>query len=328
MREFSVYITGIMSFVEDYRRAVAVNASRPIAMTVSKGPGLSENVTVPAHFPYVRIPINYLDDTMLSRFAIAHDWDISAAPGVFPIQNPDDPESVIRQTVLKFLHFHEVVLPASDTPPSVDDTPLNDTGIPDHDTDGASIGWLASMESLGTPAKTIDPRHVVKDPLDVAAYIRFPQGEISTAVATNFKFVSVSAFDGRLMGTLHQAVAQLLVCTLEVPDDEFTVSCRDYRSGDVGDFDITFRAGVPEPWMVFACTSLDDAFQLPSVDEKYGTDTHFRLVYGLAKGIVTDVDIALPKSLTPAPNSGPARPLGSGHCIPIGFTGGAAGGQQ
>jgi hypothetical protein len=326
MREFSVYTTGITSLVEDYRRAVAINAPRPITMTVSKGPGQSENVTVPAHLPYVRVPINHLDDTTLSQFTISHDWDVSVAPGVFPNQDIANPNSLIRPTVVKFLHFHEVVLPPSDTPPSVDDTPLNNTGIPS-DKDRTSIHWLASMKSLGTPATTIDPRHVVKDPVDVAAYLRFPQGRISTAFATNFKCVSVSALDGKLVGTLHQAVAQLIVCKLNVPDEEFTVLCRDYGSGDAGDFEITFKAGVPDPWMVFACTSLDDAFQLPSVEEKFGTDMHFRLVYGLAAGAVPDDYIALPKSINPAPNGGGPRPLGSGHCIPPGWSGGSTGGQ-
>src|ERR1051325_946080 len=306
MREFSVYTTGIIAFVEDYRRAVAVNAPRSVAMTVSNGPGRSEDITIPAHFPYIRIPINHLDDTTLAQFRIVHDWNVSGATTIFPITDPDNPGSQLRQTVVQFLNFQEVVLSASNTPASIDNTPLN---IPNND---HSVQWLVRMEELGTTADTIDPRHVVKDPLDVAAYIRFPSGAVSTALTTKtFKCVSVNILDGKLAGTLQRAVAQLLVCKFEVPDEEFTVRCRDYRPGPDPDFEIVFKADVPNPWMVFASTSLDDAFQLPSVEPKYGTDTHFRHLYGLAPGVVTDADIALPKSLEPAPHAGMGRPLGS-----------------
>lgn len=321
MREFSVYTTGITAFVEDYRRAIAVNAPRPITMTVSKGLGQSETLTVPAHFPYVRVPIKHLDDTTLTRgFRISHDWDVGDAAGAFPPETEGATTSVLH-TVIKFLNFHEVILPESASPAKIDDTPLP------NDKNETSVHWLASMNSLGTTATKIDPRHVVKDPVDVAAYVRFPHGTISTAFVTQFKCVSVSALDGKLAGTLNRRVAQLLVCKMQVPDTEFKVEFRNYAGNPGENFKITFKAREPDPWMVFACTSLDDAFQLPTVEETFGTDTHFRLVYGLAGESVTDANVALPKSINPSPNGEKAKPLGTPRCIPPGFSGGSTGGQ-
>lgn|GEM_PF-4903036 len=321
MRELSVYVTGIAAFVEDYRRVVAVDASHPVTMTVAGERGQSNQVTVPGHFPYLRMPFDHIEDP--ENYAISHDWDTSAAPGVFPDPEGDN----IQPSLLKFLHYQEVVLPDSTTPASVDMTPLNATGLPIKNQDDASVLWLPTMESLGTPARTIDPKHVVANPTEIAAYIRFPNGRMTTAFPTQFKFVSVSAADGKAAGTLNRAVAQLVVCKMDVPDEAFTVVCRDYQAGGgSGDFNVNFKAGMAEPWMVFACTSLEDAFQLPTVDEKFGIDLHFRLVYSLAQGTVTEADIALPKSINPGP--GVPRPLGAGKCVPPLFSGGGTGGKN
>src|SRR5689334_12100263 len=117
MSTFSVYVTGISSFVGDYRRAIAVDIPQPIKMEVSNGSGKKTEVTVPAHFPYVRVPLTYVAEDTLGRMSIAQDWDISAAP-VFAQDIPPNPRPAIRQTLLKFLHFQEVILPPSETPPS------------------------------------------------------------------------------------------------------------------------------------------------------------------------------------------------------------------
>jgi len=326
MREFSVFVMGIAAFVEDYRRVVAVNASRPMTLTLVKEEGgHSEDVTVPAHFPYVRVPFNHVDVDTQQRFAISQDWDISAAPGAFP-SDPGNPNPMIRQTLVRFLSSHEVILPVeSDTPPSVDLTPLNQNGIPIA-ADRHSALWLPSLDSMGAKKTKIDPVHIVKDPNPdaVAAYIRFPRGRISTATPTDFRFVSVTPVDGKKSGSLNRAVAQLMACKMSVPDGAFVVSCRDYRAvGALPPFEIKYKAGIANPWMVFASTSLEDALQLPSVEEQFGIDHHFRLVYGLAEGPVGADDIALPKSITP--ESG-AKPLGTGRCVPPLLKGGSTGG--
>lgn len=317
MRELSIYVTGIAAFVEDYRRAIAVNALQPAAMEVE-----GKLVTVPAHFPYVRLPFDQIVDP--ENYSISHDWSTSAAPGIFP--------NVIEPTLVKFLRFHEVILPDSKTPPTIDDTPLNATRIPIRTAtpggppvDDTSVLWLAPMEFL-TSASTIDPQHVVENPGEaVAAYVRFPKGRISTASPTSFKFVSVSAADGTPAGQLDQAVAQLMVCRLSVPEEAFTVLCRDYRDGGKNDFAINFTAGAQNIWMVFACTSLEDALQLPSVEDQFGVDTHFTLVYRLAQSVKDD-DVVLPKSLIPQENVGDPKPLGAGRCVPPRFKGGSTGG--
>jgi len=133
MRELSVYVTGIAAFVEDYRRVVAVDASHPITMTVAGERGQSNQVTVPGHFPYLRMPFDHIEDP--ENYAISHDWDTSAAPGVFPDPEGDN----IQPSLLKFLHYQEVVLPDSTTPASVDMTPLNATGLPIKNQDDASV---------------------------------------------------------------------------------------------------------------------------------------------------------------------------------------------
>jgi hypothetical protein len=330
MRDFSVFVTGIAAFVGDYRRVLAVDAARPTTMNVTDENGKTSEVTVPAHFPYLRLPTQHIDDATASAIAIGQDWDVSAAPGAFP---PDGgPNPFNRSTLVQFLHFHEVVLPDSESPADVDMTPLNANGIPIVDQkegqpppDATSALWLPSMNNLGTPKKRIDSKHITANPVEIAAYIRFPKGRVSTASATNFKFVSVSPADGKAAGPFNRAVAQLMVCTMKVPDEAFTVKCRDYRTNDQKSFDINFKAGIPQPWMVFACTSLEDALQLPSVEEKFGVDYHFRLVYNLAEGTVTDADVALPKSISP-PEVGADEPLGAGRCVPPLFDGGETGG--
>lgn len=319
MRELSVFVTGIAAFVEDYRRVLAVDAPDPVRMTVGSGRGETSDVVIPAHFPYVRVPLGHVDDVTLQQFRITQDWDVSVAPDQFP---PDNAQTshLIRQTVVRFLRYHEVVLPDSDTAPTVDLKALNATKLPTG-ADKTSLEWVTSMTELGTTAVRIDPRHVTANPTDVAAYVRFPKGHISTAFVTKFKFVSVNAVDAKPSGSLDQAVAQLIVCTINVPDDAFTVTCRGYNGAS--DFNIVFKAGVAKPWMVFACTSLEDALQLRP--PMFGLDHHFRLVYKLADSTVRATDIALPKSIQPA-NVGPARPLGEGGCVPPRFSGGSTGG--
>jgi hypothetical protein len=316
MRELSVYVTGIAAFVEDYRRVMAVNAIQPTAVKVA-----GRQVTVPAHFPYVRIPRDHVAEPESS---ISHEWNTMAVPGLFA-----DPR---QKTFVRFLHFHEVVLPDTDPDqPSLDETPINATGLPVMEQeenglpeDHSSVLWLAPMEKL-TKASTIDPRHVVKNPgVDVAAYIRFPKGRISTAAPTPFRFVAVKEADGKTTGQLNQAVAQLMVCKMKVPDDAFEVKCRDYRNNGANDFTIQFKGGVADPWMVFACTSLEDALQLPSAGVDFGVDTHFRLVYRLVAALKED-DVVLPKSIPPAPN---AKPLGGGGCVPPRLKGGSTGGVE
>lgn len=334
MRKLSVYVTGIPAFVEDYRRAIAVNALTPTTVQVGQECGHVEDVTIPAHFPSVRVPFNHIEDPQ--NYPTGHDWNVAAAPGVFPPDDPANPTSPVRSTLIKFLRFQEVELPPSTTPASIDNTPLNATGIPvdvqvanGPAPDASSLLWLAPMSSLGTSATAIDPRHVVKNPSeDVAAYIRFPYGKMSTAVATRFKFVAVTAVNGTQTGTLDRAVAQLVVCQLDVPDDAFSVWCRDYLpTGGAGHFQIRFKRDIPDPWLVFSCTSLEDTFQLPMGEETLRTDFHFRLVYRLAAGRVAAQDIALPQAVNPAAHLGVPRPLGAGGCVPPVYGGGGTGGQ-
>lgn len=328
MREFSVFVTGIAAFTGDFRRVLAVNAPQPVTMHVADENGKSHEITVPAHFPYLRLPTQYVDENTAAAIAIGQDWDVAAAPGAFP---PDvGGNQMTRSTLVKFLHFHEVVLPDSATPPSVDQTPLNQDGLPIIDQkdgepqpDATSARWLPPMSSLGTPKTKIDPKHLTADPKEIAAYVHFPKGRVSTAAATNFKFVSVKTADGKQTGSLNRAVAQLMVCRMSVPDEEFVVKCRDYATNGAKSLDIKFKAGMQKPWMVFACTSLEDALQLPSVEDKFGIDYHFRLVYGLAEGVVKAGDVALPKSVSP-PNVGAGQPLGGGRCVPPLFDGDGA----
>jgi len=335
MRTFSVFVTGIAAFVGDYRRVVAVDAPLPVTMKGTDENGQSKDVTIPAHFPYLRVPTRHIEDASAKKISIKQDWDVSAAPDAFP--SDGDPQSLTRSTFVQFLHFHEIVLPQSGTPATVDLKPLNNQGIPivDEGTgeppapgtpppDATSALWLPSMETLGTPKKTIDPKHITANPTEIAAYVRFPNGRISTAAASRFRFVSVSPVDGKAVGPLNRAVAQLMVCTMEIPDDAFTITCRDYRTNAAKNISIDFKAGVKDPWMLFACTSLEDAFQHPSVEKTFGVDFHFRLVYRLADGAPTDADIVLPKSIPPAPG---AKPLGGGGCVPPLFAGGETGGQ-
>ncbi|HYI11552.1 MAG TPA: hypothetical protein VEK57_21020 [Thermoanaerobaculia bacterium] len=323
MREFSVFVTGIAAFVEDYRRALAVHAPRPVSVKIREGRRHSDYATIPAHFAHVRVPLNDVDAATQTLFPIMHDWNVAEVPGVFRADNPPLANDMVRQTLVKFLRFQEVILPDSETPATLDEAALTATGIPTP-ADKTSVRWLASMESLGTTAKTIDPRHIVENPTDVAAYIRFPNGRISTAFAPQFKFVSVNALDAKPAGILDQAVAQLVVCRFDVSGAAFTVKCRGYNGGD--SFDITFKEGVAEPWMVFACTSLEDALQLRLDGDKFGVDLHFQLVYALAEGQVSDAEVALPKSIDPAPGIGEGKPLGAGGCVPIRFSGGSTGG--
>lgn len=321
MRKFKVYVTGIAAFVEDYRRVVAINASHPQVLTITEN-GVPRQVTIPAHFPYIRVPEKQVDDDTAQRMPHFQDWNVVAAKGALP---PDDDHSLqsatIRQTLMKFLHGQEVVLPDSPTPLSNDEAALGTSPTPSNGNKN-SVLWLPSLQSLGAKATKIDQKHIVKnpDPNVVAAYIRFPKGRMTTAVASDFQFVSVS-LDGSTLAPLNRVVAQLLLCEMDVPDTPFTVICRSYN-GD-SDFPITFKAGVQQPWMVFACTSLEDALQLPAVEEKFGIDFHFRLIYGLLEGNVKDGDIALPKSILPAPG---AKPLGAGKCIPPHVGGGATAG--
>jgi hypothetical protein len=329
MRTFSVFVTGIAAFVGDYRRVVAVDAPQPVTMKATGENGQSKDVTIPAHFPYLRLPSKHIDDTA-NQLKIAQTWDVTAAPGAFPPDDDNDPQSLTRSTFIQFLHFHEVKMPdGSTTPPTVDMTPLNADGIPIIDQklnapppDATSALWLPSMESLGTPKKKIDPKHITANPAEVAAYIRFPKGRISTAKATNFKFVAVSP-DGQPAGSLNRAVAQLMVCTVDVPNGPFTVTCRHYGE-DGKDIDINFKGDVPNPWMLFACTSLEDAFQLTAVKKDFGVDFHFRLVYRLAEGPHDDGGITLPKSISPGQGG---KPLGGGGCVPPLFAGGETGGN-
>lgn len=321
MRELSVFVTGISAFVEDFRRVVAVNAPEPVSMKVAGEKGRSTFVTIPAHLPYLRVPLNQVDTATQGRFKILHDWDVSLVPKAFPA---DGPNLLIRQTLVRFLKFYEVELPASDTEPDVNLTELNPTRLPTA-ADEQSLRWLTPMTSLGTSAVRIDPRHVERDPVDVAAYVRFPKGRISSAFVTNFKFESVTAADAKPAGNLDQAAAQLVVCRMNVPDEALTdgklrVNCRGYNGA--ADFQIDFLPEVEKPWMVFACTSLEDAFQLRT-ERMFGVDHHFRLVYKLAEQDVRDTDIALPKSVPPPVGAG--KPLGEGGCVPPVFSGGTGG---
>jgi hypothetical protein len=316
-RPFQVFVTGIAGFVEDYRRVVAVNAPQPRSMKITEA-GSQREIVIPAHFPYLRVPFDYVDEESKKRM-ITHDWNVSAALGVFP---PFD-TSLTRKTLVQFLRSREVVLPDSETEPSVDETELRGR-MPSEDAgDETSALWLPTLSSLGASATMIDPKHVVEDPDPnfVAAYIRFPSGVIETARTSDYKFGATS-LDGHASGTLNQAVALLMVCTMDVPDDAFDVTCRSYQGQE--DIVITFSGNMPNPWMVFVCSSLEDAFQLPTNEDKYGTDFHFRLVYELVQGPFTNADIALPKSIAPPPGG---RPLGAGKCVPPRFGGGGTGGK-
>jgi hypothetical protein len=316
-RTFRVFVTGIAGFVEDYRRVVAVNSPRPRSIRIIDG-GIQREVTIPAHVPHLRVPVDYVTEKTKKDIPITHDWNITAAQGAFP---PFEDLSPTRKTLVQFLHSREVELPPSDTEPDVDDTELGGSMPSEAKKDETSALWLPTLSSLGARATTIDPKHVVRDPDPnfVAAYMRFPNGVIETAQTSDFRFGATS-LDGHASGTLNRAVALLMVCTMEVPNEAFEVTCRSYQGE--APIIITFIKEKPDPWMVFVCSSLEDAFQLPSVEEKYGTDFHFRLGYELVQGPFTDADIALPKSIAPS-----GKPLGAGKCVPLRFAGGSTAGK-
>jgi hypothetical protein len=316
-RTFRVFVTGIAGFVEDYRRVVAVNAPQPRLMKFTEG-GMQREIVIPAHFPHLRVPFDYVDEESKKRM-ITHEWNVSAALGVFP---PFDDLSFKRKTLVQFLRSREVVLPDSDTEASVDETELGD--IKPSEDDETSALWLPTLSSLGATATTIDPKHVVEnpDPNFVAAYIRFPNGLIEAAQISEFRFGATS-LEGHASGTLNRNVAILMVCSIEVPDHSFDVTCRSFQ-GDPNDIVITFIEDKLDPWMVFVCSSLEDAFQLPTNEDKYGTDFHLRLVYELVQGPFTDADVALMKSIVPPPTG---KPLGAGKCVPPRFDGGSTGGK-
>ena len=310
MRNFHVFVTGIAGFVEDFRRVVAVSAPQPRRMRIVES-GVRRDVLIPPHFPYLRIPLDHADADTQARMRILQDWNVSAATGAFPPFN----ENPIRQTLVKFLHSQEVILPDSETPAA-----LNANDILQDD---RSALWLPTLSTLGAQAATIDPKHITKDPDPnvVSAYLRFPKGLIETAKVSEFKFGSIS-LDGHAAGTLNRALPVLMVCTMSIPNDAFTVVCRSYQGE--ADFEIGFLADKDDPWMVFVCSSLEDALQLPSTEPKFGTDFHFGLAYDLVQGPITEEDVALPKSSALAPD---VKPLGAGKCIPPRFLGGSTGGM-
>jgi hypothetical protein len=305
-----------MGFKDDFRHVVMRNTPDPEVLTFGTDE-TTQHLAIPAHIPYVRVHKDHVDPDTGGRMRIAQDWNVDGVPLFTTDQAGNVP------TFLKFLDHHEVVLPPSSDPPTRAATVINGTRVPNGD--GDSLGWLPRMADLGTDATTIEPKYL--DPVNpgehIAAFVRMPNGRISTKLATDYKFKAVKPDDTKgSVGTLDQAAAHVLACEMSVPDETFAVNLRDF-SGDGDDFMITFPPGEPKPWILVGCTSLEDTMQLRTVDKSFGKpDYHFSLLYGLAQQTGKKTEIALPFGIQPETPTGMSvspKPLTGPHCVPARF---------
>jgi hypothetical protein len=317
MPKLTVFLTGIVGFTPDFTRALMVNAPHASVLTVPPDSQGKERqpVPIPGHAAYVRYPTELVDKVGGLQVPVRHNWDTLGK--FFPGGDPIVPTSLL------FLDHHEVVLPVSSDPFQRDLAPINNSLLPVLSNGPASLNWVVGMGELGNGSANVfkidqSLLNDVKPGDDVAAFVRLRNGRVSSGAA-DFQFQAVKPSDPqKSLGTLNRSVAQMVRCDLNVTTDPIVIKCRHYGSSQetatsARNLAIRFKPGVVNPWIVAGLSSLEDLFQLSTVDKENGQpDYHFRLLYRLAETKVDDKDVILPFGNVPSND----RELGAPRCVP------------
>lgn len=304
MPKLSIFVTGVCGFMEDFRRVVLVNATRATLFTVN----MARQEVIPPHYAFLRFATEQVEQISGAK-SLTHRWDVLATP------IPTDSATI--NTEVLFLDHHRIVTPpAQNSAFNPNKTPVDEFGVPPNKAD-ESLEWVLKMSQLLPGSEVPNTLFLTDSPgEEVAAFATFAVGDVVNAYAPLYQFLGTNAASMGVVGNLNRSLSQMVRYDLEVADP-IVVRCPVFADGPKRrPFDVTFKQGLENPWMILGLSALDDILQLSTVDRGEGRpDFHSRLLYRMSKTLYSDFDVVLPQG-EPQP---PTAEIGVPRCIPALF---------